>query len=95
MKTLYLPVKGKYFEQIKSGEKQEEYRLYNEYWERRLVGRDYDDIVISLGYPPRDDSDKRIQRPYLGYEVKSIRHPEWNNEPRKVFAINLGTNPEF
>lgn len=34
--TLYLPLKGIYFDQIKAGEKLHEYRLATPYWRARL-----------------------------------------------------------
>ena len=36
MANLQLAVNGEYFDQMKSGEKTEEYRLVNPYWCRRL-----------------------------------------------------------
>lgn len=37
MKTLTLPLKKKWFDMIKSGEKKEEYRVANHYWTARLL----------------------------------------------------------
>jgi len=88
MKTLYLPVKKKYFDQIKSGEKKFEYRVYNDYWERRL-SRPHDQIVITLGYPKKDDHARRIVKPYKGFNLVTIKHPEWNNKLKACFAIIL------
>lgn len=94
MKTLYLPVKSEYFDAVRDGSKTEEYRLTNEYWGKRLVGRDYDQIVIAKGYPKKDDESRRLCFPYNGYKVKTITHPHFpsfNNEPVEVFAIELTT----
>ncbi len=87
MKTLYIHLKVKYFNEIKSGKKVYEYRLKTDYWKRRLVGRDYDHVMFIAGYPRADDMSKRIIAPYRGYEEICIEHPEWNNEPQEVFAI--------
>ena len=43
--TLYLPLKGKWFDLIKAGKKSFEYRLYNEYWKKRLIDRDYKTLI--------------------------------------------------
>ena len=51
MPDLILPMNGVYFDQIARGEKMEEYRLDNEYWRKRLIGRAYDNIVLLRGYP--------------------------------------------
>ncbi|EFI1510143.1 TPA: ASCH domain-containing protein, partial [Escherichia coli] len=41
----------------------------------------------------RDDSSRRIDVPYDGYEIKTIIHPHFGDKPVKVFAIkvNIGT----
>ncbi|EDG5368335.1 ASCH domain-containing protein, partial [Salmonella enterica subsp. enterica serovar Typhimurium] len=43
-RILHLPVKKIYFDQIKSGEKPDEYRLVTDYWIKRLEGREYDEV---------------------------------------------------
>lgn len=88
MKVLYLPLRKIYFDQIKSGKKKTEYRLYNDYWEKRLA-KAYDKIVLTLGYPKRDDMTRRIERPYKGYDIVKIKHPEWGNQEKICFAIKL------
>lgn len=89
MKNLQLAVKGEYFDGIKSGEKTEEYRLVNGYWRKRLVGRDFDRLIITKGYPKRDDASRRIECKYRGYEIKEITHPHFGSEPVEVFAIKV------
>ena len=37
--NLQLALNGEYFDAIKSGDKLEEYRLYNDYWNKRIIGR--------------------------------------------------------
>lgn len=92
MANLQLAVNGEYFDQIKSGEKAEEYRLVNPYWCRRIHGKDYDRLIITRGYPKRDDASRRIDIPYDGYEIKVITHPHFGPEPVKVFAIKVNIN---
>ncbi|EDT4822860.1 ASCH domain-containing protein [Salmonella enterica subsp. enterica serovar Javiana] len=89
MANLQLAVNSEYFDQMKSGEKTEEYRLVNKYWGRRIHGTDYDRLIITRGYPKRDDMSKRIDIPYDGYEIKVITHPHFGPEPVKVFAIKV------
>lgn len=89
MATLQLAVKGEYFYAMKRGEKTEEYRLVNPYWGRRIFGRDYDRLIITRGYPRKDDESKRLVMPYDGFEVKTITHPHFGPEPVKVFAIKV------
>lgn len=50
MANLQLAVKGEYFHAMMRGEKTEEYRLVNAYWGRRIFGRDYERLIITLGY---------------------------------------------
>lgn len=89
MATLQLAVKGEYFDAMLRGEKTEEYRLVNPYWGRRIFGKDYDRLVITRGYPKRDDASKRIDIPYDGYEIKVITHPHFGDKPVKVYAIKI------
>lgn len=89
MKGLILPVKGIYFDQIKSGEKVREFRLRNDFWSKRLVGKAFGNVIITRGYPSRDDHDKRIIRPWKGYEETEILHPHFGDKPVRVFAIIL------
>ena len=64
-------------------------RLCNNYWNKRLVNRKYDRLIITKGYPKRDDSSRRIDVPYEGYEIKTITHPHFGDKPVKVFAIKV------
>jgi hypothetical protein len=90
MVDLVLPLKAEYFNAIKSGEKVEEFRLVNEYWRRRLTYRHFDRIVLTLGYPKRDDHERRIVKPWRGYIMRTITHPHFGPDPVRVFAINVG-----
>ena len=100
MANLQLAVNGEYFDQMKSGEKTEEYRLLNDYWRKRLVnmkergqiGRKYDRLIITSGYPKRDDHGRRIDIPYDGWTIKTITHPHFGPDPVKVFAIKVNIN---
>jgi hypothetical protein len=87
--TLVLPLKAVYFEQIKAGTKPREYRLTTPYWRKRLEGRDYDTIVLTLGYPAAEDTGRRLRRKWRGYSIETIRHPHFGAEPVQVFAIDV------
>lgn len=89
MAGLTLNLKTEYFHAIKRGEKLEEYRLCNDYWGKRLVGRNYDSVTLCLGYPKRNDDERRITRKWGGYEIKEITHPHFGDKPVKVFAIRV------
>lgn len=89
MTILILPLKRQYFDQIKAGTKPYEYRLRNDYWRKRLEGREYDQIVLTLGYPRQDDHDRRIVRPWRGFSVETIVHPHFGPEPVEVYAIDV------
>lgn len=99
MAKLQLAVKGEYFDSMKRGEKKEEYRLVNEYWTRRLRNPSgqpwkFDRLIITRGYPKKDDASKRIEIPYHGYEIKTITHPHFGDKPVKVFAIKVDVAQE-
>lgn len=89
MSDLVLPVKRIYFDSIKAGCKGEEYRLQNEYWTKRLVGREYDRIVITLGYPKWNDWDRRLEFEWNGFKRISLTHPHFGPDEVQVFAIDL------
>lgn len=91
MKTLILPVKRIYFEQIASGEKQEEFRLANAYWAKRLEGKQYSRVIVTLGYPHKDDSDRRLEFPWRGFARKTITHPHFGLDAVDVYAIKVTT----
>lgn len=88
-RTLTLALKGIYFDQIVSGQKQEEFRLTSPYWTRRLEGREYDRIVLTRGYPPKGDQTRRIEIPWRGYRKTTLTHPHFGPHPVEVYAIRV------
>lgn len=90
--TLYLPVKGIYFDQIKAGTKPDEFRLCTPYWKKRLEGRHYDRVEVTKGYPKRDDAERRVNLPYRGYVQTAITHPHFGANPVEVYAINVSVD---
>lgn len=89
MKTLTLNLKREYFEQIKSGIKTEEYRLCTPYWSKRLEGKNFDKLIIKLGYPKNDEIEKIMTFPWRGYKKKKILHKHFGSDPVKVYAIKI------
>lgn len=89
MTALVLPLKAEFFNAIKAGTKPEEFRLRNAYWRRRLEGREFDGIVLTLGYPKRGDAERRLVLPWRGLRVTTIQHPLFGTEPVEVYAINV------
>lgn len=89
MRTLYLPLKAKWYDMIESGFKTEEYREIKPYWTKRLtvdnsLMRDYTHVCFSYGYTKRR----------MTYEVEKITigrgNPEWGApEDRNVFIIKF------
>ena len=86
MTTLHLNLKGIYFDQIKSGVKVFEYRL-SEKWLKRIQGKHFERILIKRGYPKNSDTLRVFERPWRGYEIQTIMHPHFGNEPVEVVAI--------
>ena len=84
MKVLHIHVKKKYWNLVKQGVKEEEYRLIKPYWTTRLVGKVYTLIYYYCGYTKK----KRVFR-YDGYKIKTILHLEFGDKPIKVYAISL------
>lgn len=91
MRTLTLSLKREYFEAIRDGNKVEEFRLCTPYWQQRLKSPFgyYDRIVLTLGYPKRDDHSRRLERPWAGFTIKTITHPHFGPDPVEVFAIRV------
>lgn len=89
MAKLQLALIGEYFNAIKAGTKTEEYRLATPFWTLRLVGRSYDRIILTLGYPKRGDPERTLELPWRGFTRKTITHPHFGPDPVEVFAIDV------
>ena len=89
MKILTLNLKREYFEQIKSGIKTEEYRLCTPYWQKRLENKNYDKVIIKLGYPKNNEIEKIMEFPWRGYKKKKILHKHFGSYPVMVYAIKV------
>ena len=89
MTDLRIAVNQEYFDQMQSGAKKEEYRLVTPYWEKRLVGKNYERLIITAGYPKADDFSRILIFPYRGYEIKTISHKHFGDGEKQVFAIGV------
>lgn len=89
MADLHLHVKGIYFEQIKSGEKKEEYRETTDYWKKILSKAPFENVIIYNAYPERGDEKNIVRRPWKGMIKKSITHEHFGNVNKEVFAIKV------
>lgn len=85
-RRLRLPLKAVYFDAIKSGQKRVEYRLCTPYWRKRIE-RDYDEIVLTRGYPPAYMTNRQLVRPWRGWWTERITHEHFGPTPVTVYAI--------
>ena len=89
MTTLVLPLKGVYFDQIRAGVKPWEFRERTAFWRKRLEGKTFDTITLTLGYPNADCAERRMVLPWRGYELQTIQHEHFGPQPVEVFAIRV------
>ena len=89
MADLVLHLKAEYSDAIRDGTKLLEYRLFTEFWKRRLCGRSYDRVILTTGYPKRGDESRRLVRRWRGCTIETITHPHFGADPVKVFAIDV------
>lgn len=89
MKILTLHLKSEYFDAIQAGTKTEEYRVKKPYWTKRLVDKEYDEVHILKGYPPKTAKNRRMIFPWRGFVEREICHPFFGDDPVKVYAIKL------
>lgn len=87
--ALILPVKRIYFEQIAAGEKSEEFRLANAFWAKRLEGKKFSSVIVTLGYPKKTDTARRLEFPWRGLTKKTITHAHFGPMPVEVYAIKV------
>lgn len=98
MKTLTLNLKKKWFDMIKAGIKKEEYREMSPYWHNRLYKKgdftfnEYDKVVFTLGYPKKDDKEKRLEFTNVQIHIGEGKE-EWGAEKWKQYFIITWNNP--
>lgn len=93
MKDIIFNLKKEYFEDVKKGIKKEEYREVKDFWNKRLVGKEYRYVIIKLGYPSKNETDenKVLIFKWEGFEIKKLIHKQFGNKEIDVFAIKLNT----
>ena len=100
-RVLHLTIKKKWFDMIASGEKKEEYRNFNDYWQKRLMFRE--EFIGFNGYEFRhfdyvhfyNGGSPCLKYPNFLIEFKGmdigLAKPEWSdNWQGCVFRIKLG-----
>lgn len=88
MADLHLNLKREYFEAIKAGTKEFEFRLASK-WSMRLSNKSFDRVLIKLGYPKAGDAERIVERPWRGFEQMTITHPLFGSDPVDVLAIRV------
>ncbi|SIO72848.1 hypothetical protein SAMN05444172_9335 [Burkholderia sp. GAS332] len=88
-KVLTLRLKAGYFHDIAAGAKPLEYRLATQYWRKRIEGRHYDYVLLTLGYPARSCLDLQMLKPWRGYFERLLVHPHFGVDEVDVFAIDV------
>ena len=88
-KILTLRLKKKWWDQIANGQKTVELRLATDYWRKRLIGKQYDEIHIWCGYPPKTDTSKLLRRRWRLVTLCEVVHEEFGDKPVAVFAIDV------
>lgn len=84
--TLYLHLKREYWELVKKQKKILEFRPYNMYWRSRLDHAQYKYVELCLGYPKKDDKNKRIKRGFIAsWEIKfqDLKYFEFTQEDKQ------------
>lgn len=91
VRVLYIPLKFKWWDEIAANRKPFEYRIFKNYWIQRLVGKEYDAICLTRGFPPKDDKSRHLWKKYNGYEIiNDFVHEEFGSGKNKVFKIDVG-----
>lgn len=89
MAELQLALKAEYFHAIVDGSKLEEYRRTTPFWRKRIEGKEFSSVTVTLGYPHAYALDRRLTMPWHGYEIRTITHPHFGPDPVEVFAIDV------
>lgn len=85
---LILHLKWEYWEAIRDGRKLEEYRERTPYWEKRLRGKVFSEIILHWAYPERGDETWTLHRKWNGLRETDIDTPVYGGLV-PVFAIDV------
>lgn len=86
---LHLHLRFEYFDQIKAGTKTEEFRACTPFNDRLMARRPFAEIRLYRGYPKTGDMENTLVRPWKGFQIRTITHPHFNNQPTRVYAITV------
>lgn len=89
MRILRLNLKRKWWEQIRDGVKTVELRRCTDFWRKRLIGREYDEIHLCLGYPKKGDESRTLKRRWRCVARETIVHEEFGYDPVDVYVIDV------
>ncbi len=85
MRILHLTLYRKWFDEIVSGRKRKEFREWTPYWNKRLLGKTFDEVHFRNGYGKG--------RPFMRVECVGIKlHME---SGKSMFIIDLGNITEI
>lgn len=104
-RTIILPLNKKWFEMIKSGKKNEEYRNISRYYASRFCKnyngcedceqcsffrpKQYDGIIFTLGYPSNNDASRIISYSVSKIEIRCGKKDLGAEENKKYFVITF------
>lgn len=89
MRILRLHLRRKWWDQIRDGKKTVELRRATDYWRKRLIGREYDEIYLCLGYPKAGDESHILRRKWRLVAKEVVLHEEFGSKPIEVFVIDV------
>jgi dsRNA-specific ribonuclease len=93
-RILVLRMKARWWDEIASGSKSVELRLQTEYWRKRLIGREYDEIHLWKGYPPKTQTQLLLRRKWASVVESQVVHEEFGPKPVAVFCIDVSESVE-
>ncbi|MBK8037680.1 MAG: ASCH domain-containing protein [Verrucomicrobiaceae bacterium] len=95
-RILTLRLKEGWWRQIQQGLKSAELRLNTPFFRKQLIGREYDEIHLWLGYPPKTDTTKRMRFAWRGVaDLPQVIHPHFGPQPVDLLAIDLSAPIEI
>ena len=88
-RILTLRLKSGWWQQIQQRQKSAELRINSSFYRRLLIGREYDEIHLWLGYPPKTDTTKLMRFAWRGAQRITRQHHFWGPDPVDVISIDL------
>jgi len=89
-RILTLRLKSGWWNQIRERSKTQELRSASPFYLRMLVGREYDEVHLWLGYPPKSDTSKLMRFAWRGpVRHQRMQHPHFGPDPVDLLSIDL------